>query len=90
VKLDLHFVIPDDRIAQLGPMTLSAEIDDFSIEPETYVKGGDHHYVREIPARILKTNVIPVIFSFDKASDLTGNDARELGAIVTSISLTKN
>lgn len=89
-KLSLHFFIPDDQISKLGPMTLTAEIDDFSMSPETYSRGGDYFYVREIPARMLKTNVVPVIFSFDKATAPSGSDGRELGAVVSLISLTQN
>jgi hypothetical protein len=86
-KLNLQFFIPDDQIAKLGPMTLNAEIDDFSMAPETYTKGGEHFYVREVPANLLRTNIVPVIFSFDKASPPAGVDGRELGAVVSLISL---
>ena len=86
-KLNLHFFIPDDQIANLGPMTLNAEIDDYTMSPETYSKGGDHYYIREVPASLLRTNIVPVIFTFDKASPPTGADGRELGAVVSLISL---
>jgi hypothetical protein len=89
-KLDLHFFIPDDQFARLGPMTLTAEIDDFSLSPETFSKSGDHHYVREIPANLLRTNIVPVVFSFDKATPPGGVDDRELGAVVSLISLISN
>ncbi len=86
-KLNLHFFIPDDQIAKLGPMTLNAEIDDYSMSPETYSTGGEHYYIREVPANLLHTNIVPVIFSFDKASPPAGADGRELGAVVSLISL---
>jgi hypothetical protein len=86
-KLNLHFFIPDDQIAKLGPMTLNAEIDDYSMSPETYAAGGDYYYIREVPANLLHTNIVPVIFTFDKASPPAGADGRELGAIVSLISL---
>jgi hypothetical protein len=89
-KLSLHFFIPDGQIASLGPMTLSAEIDDFAMAPETYTKSGDHYYVRDIPPNLLRTNVLPVIFSFDKASEPSPADGRELGAVVSLISLIAN
>jgi hypothetical protein len=89
-KLSLHFFLPEDHIARLGPMTLRAEIDDFSLSPETYSKGGDQYYIREIPAQVLKTNITPVIFSFDKAKGPNSGDGRELGAVVSLISLTQN
>jgi hypothetical protein len=86
-KLSLHFFLPETQISQLGSMTLSAEIDDYPLPPETYSKSGDYFYIREIPAKLLKTNLVPVIFSFDKAKPPTGSDDRELGAVVSVISL---
>ena len=68
-------------------MTLTAEIDDYSMAPETYSKGGEHFYVREVPPNLLRTNIVPVIFTFDKASPPAGADGRELGAVVSLISL---
>ena len=89
-KLSLHFFFPEDHVAKLGPITLTAEIDDYSLSPETYSKGGEHCYIREIPAQALKMSVIPVIFSFDKAKPPNDVDGRELGAVVSLISLTQN
>ncbi len=89
-KLDLQLFIPEDQIAKIGPMTLKAEIDDLTLLPETYSKGGSLSYVREIPPARLKTNVLPVIFTFDKAYQSGGVDGRELGAVVTMISLISN
>jgi hypothetical protein len=89
-KLSLHFFIPEANVAKLGPMTLKAEIDDLVLPPETYSRGGDCYYVREIPAKLLRTNLIPVIFSFDKAMPPAGPDGRELGAVVSLISLISN
>jgi hypothetical protein len=86
-KLSLHFFIPEDQISKLGPMTLNAEIDDYSMAPETYSNGGEHFYVREVPANLLRTNIVPVIFTFDKASPPAGVEGRELGAVVSLISL---
>ena len=89
-KLSLHFFIPEANVAKLGPMTLKADIDDYALAPETYSKGGDSYYVRDIPANLLKTNLVPVIFTFDKAMPPMGPDGRELGAVVSLISLISN
>ena len=89
-KLKLHFFLPDTQIAKLGPMTLSAEIDDYALTPETYSKSGDYFYERDIPANLLRTNAMPIIFSFDKATTPGGNDDRELAAVVSSIALNAN
>jgi hypothetical protein len=89
-KLKLQFFIPDDQIAKLGPMTLNADIDEHLLGPETYSTSGQHVYVREIPADLLRTNVVPIVFSFDKAAHPMGTDGRELGAVVSLISLSPN
>jgi hypothetical protein len=89
-KLRLHFAIPESQIAKIGPMTLSADVDDYSLAPETYSKGGEYFYTRDIPANLLRTNLIPVIFTFDKASPPTSSDERELGAVVSLIALNTN
>lgn len=89
-KLQLHLVIPDGQISKLGPMTLSADVDDYALPPETFSKGGDYFYTRDIPANLLRTNIIPVIFAFDRASPPTPTDARELGAVVSLIALNTN
>jgi len=83
----MRIVIPDSQIKTLGPMTLSADVDDRTLDPQTFSKGGDYSYVRDVPADVLRTNLAPVIFSFDKAVAPSAADGRELAAIVTEISL---
>jgi hypothetical protein len=85
--LQLHFMLPESQIAKLGPMTLSADIDAYSLSPETYSNPGEYYYTRQIPANLLRTNTVPVIFTFDKASPPTPVDGRELGAVVSLIAL---
>ena len=88
--LQLHFVLPESQISKLGPMTLSADIDAYSLSPETYPKSGAYSYTRQIPADLLRTNTVPVIFTFDKASAPTPADGRELAAVVSLIELNPN
>jgi hypothetical protein len=95
-KLQLHLFIPQDEIARLGPMTLSADVtpsaeaDDYTLPPETYSKGGMYSYIRDVPANLLRTNMIPIIFTFDKAQPPAAVDGRELGAVVSLIGLNTN
>lgn len=83
----MHVVIPESQIQKLGPMTLSADVDDFTLDPQTFSVGGNYAYVRDVPAKVLRTNLAPIIFTFDKASPPSSVDGRELAAIVTDISL---
>ncbi len=86
-KLELHFVIPGTQLSKLGPMTLSVDIEGESLAPETFSTPGEHVYARDLPPGMLHTNLLPVIFMFDKAAPPSGGDQRELGAVVTSIAL---
>ncbi len=86
-QLRMRLVIPEGQIQKLGPMTLSTDVDDRTLDPETFSKGGNYDYVRDVPADVLRTNLAPIIFSFDKAAAPSAGDGRELAAIVTEISL---
>jgi hypothetical protein len=68
-------------------MTLSTDVDGYTLPPETFTKGGGHTYSRDVPRDALRSNLVPVIFSFDKSSLPTEADGRELAAVITSIDL---
>jgi hypothetical protein len=88
--LYLHLFIPDSQIELLGPMTLSASTDNYSLSPETFSKGGTYIFSRQIPKEVMATSLLPVRFSFDKALAPAKADGRELAAIVTGIELQAN
>lgn len=88
--LQLHLYIPDSQIESLGPMTLTARIDDQSLPPETFSKGGNYIYTREVSKELLATSILPVKFRFDKALPPEKGDGRELAAIVSEIELETN
>ncbi len=89
-KLLLQFYLPEGQIEALGPMTLSADIDNNQLAPETYSKGGQYSYVREVAPDSLRSNFVPILFRFDKAVSPSTADSRELAAIVSNISLQVN
>jgi hypothetical protein len=85
--LQLAFFIPGDQLAKIGPMKLTASVEDLDLEGQTITQGGFLTYSRAVPAEALKSNLVRVYFSFDK-SYLPGNgDARSLGAVVSKVSL---
>lgn len=86
-KLVLNLYIPDNQIEKLGPLTLRAEAAGRSLDSETFTKSGSYTYSRDLPASLVDTNLVPVNFSFDKASLPSDTDGRELGAVVTGVSL---
>jgi|SRR5947209_12350936 len=85
--LVLRLYIPDSQIAELGPMTLAANIAGESLEPEIFSKSGTYIYSRELPARILETNIVPVTFTFDRFLPADAGGGRELAAVVSAIGL---
>ena len=88
--LRLHFFIPNSQIAALGPITLSAEIENSALPPETFIKGGAYTYSRSVPAAAFRGSLLPVVFSLDKGIGRSEADPRELGAVVTEVSLEGN
>ena len=86
-KLRLNLYIPDEQIKKLGPMTLTAEVNYHSLDPQTFSKSGAYEYTRDVPPDALRSNIIPVVFAVDKASPPSAAEARELGVVVTSVSL---
>lgn len=85
--LRLQLFIPAPLIQRLGPMTLSADADEVSLDPETFTKSGKFSYVRHVPATAFRRAVLPVVFSFDKAVEPGQVDGRELSAVVTEVAL---
>ena len=86
-NLEVALFIPDSQIQQLGPMTLSADVDGQALPPATFTKGGGDTYSCEVPAAALRSNLVTVSFSFDKALPPGDVDGRELAAVVTRVGL---
>ncbi|MDQ2949142.1 MAG: hypothetical protein M3Y27_24925, partial [Acidobacteriota bacterium] len=86
-ELIVHLSIPVAQIQKLGAMTLSVDIDGDPLSPGTFSKAGEQTFRRVVQPNARYSGVLPVNFSFDKASPPSSQDERELGAIVTSISL---
>lgn len=85
--LEMKFFIPEQQITQLGPVTLVPAIGLRKLPPITYSSGGSLLYRAELLPVEAETNVIPIDFRFDKAIAPTKSDARELAAVISSISL---
>lgn len=87
--LQLNLFIPESHLEKLGEVTLTADVGEVSLEPQTFAKPGPASYIREIPPALLPVNVLlPVVFTFDKATaPFQISDNRELGAVVTEVSL---
>ena len=85
--LRVQFYIPDSHIRQVGPVTLTADVEGEEFLPETVTTGGSFSYSRPVPAAALRSNIVRVNFSFDKVLVPGNGDGRELGAVVTRLGL---
>ena len=86
-KLRLQIFISASQLQKLGPMTLCTDAGGYPLDPQTFSVPGPYTYSRDVPASALDTNILPVKFSFDKATPPSDTDARELAAVVTSVEL---
>jgi hypothetical protein len=86
-RLLLQLYFPETQMQKLGPITLTASIDGKPLPPETYDKAGSYDFVRDIPACLLDTNLLPVKFSFDRYSPHSDTEGRDLGAVVLMAAL---
>jgi hypothetical protein len=85
--LEVKFFIPERQISELGAVTLTSKVGNRQLPSMTYSSGGSLLYRAELLPVEAETNVIPVGFRFDKAVAPTKTDARELAAVVSSISI---
>jgi hypothetical protein len=85
--LRLRLFIPDNQIKNLGPITMSADVDGHQLDPQTFEKGGDFAYSRPVPADALKASAVRVTFNLDKFQAPNGVDGRELGVVASVVGL---
>ena len=85
--LALKLYIPDIQIRNLGPMTLSAEADGHQLPVRTFSQSNEYTYSARVPAEALRSGFAVVNFRLDKSAVGLNGDARELGVVVTEVSL---
>ena len=85
--LRVRLFFPDTEIEQLHSVALTAAVDGTPIGHNVYTSAGLADFTALVPSSLLRTNLLPVQFCFDKAMAPTESDSRELSGIVTSISL---
>jgi hypothetical protein len=86
-ELLVRLYIPDGTIRQLGPVTLRARWGAQSLAPETWSSAGKHVFRRPLDDSWLARDAVRVDFSLDKALRGQGSDLRELGIVVSEISI---
>lgn len=85
-ELALQLSIPDSQLQRLGPITLTADVGGRALPPHTYTTSDASVYSAHVPAQALQSGFAVINFQLDKAAVVAG-DARELGVIITGVSL---
>lgn len=86
-QLMMKLAIPDAVIQKLTSVQLSASIQGFKLEPQTYTKAGQYTYTRDVPADKLQSDVVRIDFALDHTLPPTPTDRRQLGIIVSEVGL---
>jgi hypothetical protein len=85
--LSLQLYIPDAQVQKLGAMTLSADAGRFQLPTSTFSRSNAYTYSAHLPAQALRSGFAAVNFRLDKSSIGLNGDQRELGVVVTAVSL---
>jgi hypothetical protein len=86
-ELSLKLYIPDAEIQRLGAMTLSADVGGSELPASTYSQSNEYTYSAHVPAQALGSGFGAVNFRLDKSAVGLNGDARELGVVVTEVTL---
>jgi hypothetical protein len=86
-RLELKGDVPSAVLKRLGPISLSATINGHTLKPDIFSTAGAFTYSGEVPASVLSGASARVDFAVDKALPPSGQDARELALVVTSVGL---
>ena len=85
--LELKFTVPETSIARLRSITLRARIGPLALRAQTYSQPGSHTYTQPAPGAAMKGDTVRIEFQLDKALARGEVDSRELGVVVSSVSL---
>jgi hypothetical protein len=86
-RLVVELYIPDSIIQKLGAITLTANVGDHKLTPETYRNPGRHTFTRDVEANWVHAGANRIDFSLDKSQAPTPIEKRELGIVVLSAAL---
>ncbi len=86
-QLVMKLAVPDAVIQKLTSVQLSASIQGYKLEPQTYTKPGQYTFTRDVPADKLQSDAVRIDFALDRALPPTDTDQRQLGIIVSEVGL---
>ena len=85
--VNLRVYMPERHIQTLGRTVLEADANGEALQPRTFSQPGEYVYTAFVPPSELQHNPVYLNFHFDKAIPPSGNDGRELGAVVSFVGL---
>lgn len=85
--LNLKFALPEPILDRVKTATLTANVNGTAIPPETFNKGGDYSYRRDVPPEAMKGEAVTVEFAVDNFVPAGAIEPRELAIIVSSVGL---
>ena len=88
--LTLNLVASDAILKQVHSQSLTAAVGTTNLKTEKYVDPGSHTFTADVPASVLTGDTVTIDFSLDNALPPSASDRRELGVIVTAVSLDTN
>jgi hypothetical protein len=86
-KLTLQLSVPDAVLTRVGPVTLTAFINNAALRSETWKTAGERVFSAEIPASALREEAVTLDFTLDRFLAAGTVDTRELGLIVSRVAL---
>jgi hypothetical protein len=86
-QLSMKLAVPDAVIQKEGTVQLSASIQGYNLEPQTFSKAGQYTYTRDVPADKLQSGVVRIDFWVDHTLPPTDTDRRQLGIVVSQVGL---
>jgi hypothetical protein len=85
--LAVQVFVPPQNIEKLGPITFGASVGDHALQPETYGQQGQYTFLRTVPGEWLRRGSNRFDFRVDKHLGPGPGYPRELGIVITAVSL---
>jgi len=86
-QLVVKLAVPDVLLQKVASVQLSASIQGYNLEPQTFNMPGQYSYTRDVPAERFQNDVVRINFAVDHALPPTDTDRRQLGIIVSQVGL---
>ena len=87
-QLIVKLYFPETEIQKLGPVTLRPSIGEVPLPPQTFTSAGAFEYHADVAAFFLRSDrLLAILFELDRALSPSQADGRELGVVVSEISL---